>query len=464
MSTYKNLEELLQSAESPIDLLQNSDAGAYSVPLVPVEFTSWRNEQRAWRETVALANQSYNMGNLTVKGRDAVPLIKSLGANSFEKFSPGQAKQLVVCNYDGYLIGDLILFHIDVDELVLVGRPATMNWVQFHAETGGYDVQIHRRDRAPQQSIVTTVERDYYRFQIQGPNAPALLEKLNGGPLPDIKFFRFGDVKIGDHKVSGLRHSMSGVPGLEIWGPYAEGQKVHATILAAGKEFGLVQVGARAYATLAAESGWIPASVPAVYTGDKMKAYREWLPANAYESKNSIGGSFYSPDIEDYYVTPFELGYGSIIKFDHDFIGRDALERMATQPHRRKVTLVWDPEDVKRIVSSAFVPGTEPYKYLDFPIPNYAHAQYDRVMRGDKVVGLSMFYSYSYNERAMLSLAIVDPDVNIGDILTLVWGEESGGTRKTTVEPHKQTEVRVKVAGAPYTRDAHGNRVDWSAR
>ena len=73
-----------------------------------------------------------------------------------------------------------------------------------------------------------------------------------------------------------------------------------------------MQVGARAYATNTLESGWIPSPLPAVYTGEKMKAYREWLPANGYEATGSIGGSFVSKNIEDYYLTPYELGYGVV--------------------------------------------------------------------------------------------------------------------------------------------------------
>ena len=75
------------------------------------------------------------------------------------------------------------------------------------------------------------------------------------------------------------------------------------------QEFGLVQVGARAYSTNTLESGWIPSPLPAVYTGEKMRAYREWLPANGYEATGSIGGSFVSDNIEDYYSrrTPWAM-------------------------------------------------------------------------------------------------------------------------------------------------------------
>ena len=70
-------------------------------------------------------------------------------------------------------------------------------------------------------------------------------------------------------------------------------------IAKAGEEFGLRLVGGRAYSANTLESGWIPSPLPAIYTGDSLKAYRQWLPADSYEAKASIGGSFDSPNIED---------------------------------------------------------------------------------------------------------------------------------------------------------------------
>jgi vanillate/3-O-methylgallate O-demethylase len=99
-------------------------------------------------------------------------------------------------------------------------------------------------------------------------------------------------------------------------------------------------------------------------------------------------------------------------------------------------------------------PGEENYKYIDLPLSNYASSSYDKVMDGDKLAGFSMFSGYSYNERSMLSLGIVDADVEFGAELTLVWGEEDGGSKKTTVEPHKQAEIRAVVSPVPYSRVA----------
>jgi vanillate/3-O-methylgallate O-demethylase len=464
MST-QSLEALLRSAPDPVTLLRNSQVGAYVYPIVPSEFSNWRSEQRGWRETAVLYDQSHHMAEITVTGPDALKLLSSLTINSFAGFAPNKAKQMVPCSYDGYVIGDGILFHLDKDEMLFVGRTPTVNWIQFHAETGGYNVQFVRDDRSPSNPRGKAVVRRHYRYQIQGPNAAKVLERVNGAPLPDVKFFNMDTIKIRGRPVRCLRHGMAGAPGLEIWGPYGEGEEIREAIIEAGKDFGLFQVGARAYSSNTLESGWIPSPLPAVYTGNAMKKYREWLPANGYEGTASIGGSFVSDDIEDYYLTPFALGYGPFIKWDHDFIGREALERQAKEPQRKKVTFAWNAEDVLKIFASLLEPGRENYKYFDFPNSNYASSTYDSVMMGGKVVGFSMFGGYSYNERTVLSLGVVDPNVEIGDVLTLLWGEEQGGTRKTTVEPHVQLEIRVKVSPTPYSRDAReGYHAGWRTR
>jgi len=297
------------------------------------------------------------------------------------------------------------------------------------------------------------VNRKCYRFQVQGPKAKNVLERLNGGPIPDVKFFTMDYINIAGRKVQCLRHGMAGAPGLEIWGPYEQREEIRETIVAAGKDFGLVQVGARAYATNTLESGWIPSPLPAVYSGKKMRTYREWLPASSYEASGSLGGSYYGKKIDDYYVTPYELGYGPFVKFDHDFIGREALEKIANEPHRHKVTFAWNGADVTKVFASLFKSG-DIYKYIDLPLSNYTSASYDKILKGRKTVGFSMFAGYSYNERSMLSLGIVDPDVKIGDEVKLIWGEEGGGSRKPTVERHQQMRIRAIVSSVPYSKVA----------
>ncbi len=452
----QSLESLLASVGNPVTMLRNAQTGAYVYPVVPTEFSNWRTEQCAWRETAVLFDQSHHMAEITIKGPDALALCSYTTINSFKNFTPGKAKQMVPTNYDGYVIGDGILFYLDTNELLFVGRAPTVNWLQFHAETGGFDVEFIRDDRSPSHAYGNAVARRHYRYQVQGPKAAQVLEKLHFGPLPDIKFFNFDTIKIKGREVRALRHGMAGEPGLELWGPYAEREEIRAAILEAGREVGIVVVGSRTYASNTLESGWIPSPLPAIYTGESMRRYREWLPATGYEGSGSIGGSFVSNDIEDYYLTPFELGYGNFVKFDKDFIGREALEKMVKDgaPQRRKVTFEWHGEDLARIFASLVERDSLPYKFFDLPIANYASSSYDSVMKDGNLVGLSMFTGYSHGERCGLSLGVVDADVREGDVLTLVWGEEHGGTKKPTVEPHRQCEVRVTVAPVPYARDA----------
>jgi vanillate/3-O-methylgallate O-demethylase len=273
--------------------------------------------------------------------------------------------------------------------------------------------------------------------------------------MPEIKFFNMGHMTIAGRKVRALRHGMAGAPGLEVWGPYADGEEIRAAILKAGEDAGIIQVGARAYATNTLESGWIPSPVPAIYTGERMKPYRQWLPGTSYEANASLGGSFASDNIEDYYTTPYELGYESFTKFDHDFIGREALQTMQGKVHRKKVTFAWNNEDVNKVFASMFAPPSENYKFIDLPLSNYASSSFDTIMSGGKMVGASMFSGYSFNERKMLSLGFVEEQyAKVGTKLTLVWGEEDGGTMKTTVERHKQTELRVEVGPTPYAQQA----------
>jgi vanillate/3-O-methylgallate O-demethylase len=447
--SQRSLEDVLQSAGNPVELLRNSQIGPYAFPVVRAEFTNWRDEQRSWRETCALFDQSHHMTDLYVEGPDALRLFSDLGVNSFASFKVNQAKQFIACNQTGHVIGDAILFYLAENTFSLVGRPPAGNWVQYNLETGGYKATVTRDER----SAVNQGRRTFFRYQVQGPNAAKLMERVTGKVAPDIRFFNMGVFSIGGHEVRALRHGMVGQPGWELFGPWEHGEDVRNAIVDAGREFGLRQVGARTYPTSCLESGWIPSPLPAVYTGETMKGYRQWLSDRSYEAMASLGGSFYSDDIRDYYLSPYDLGYGPFVKFDHEFVGRAALETMAQK--RKKVTLIWNGDDVERALGTLFHDGGDIAKYLDLPLANYSTLPFDRVLKAGRTVGLSTYTGYIYNERAMVSLAVVDNDQSEpGTAVTLVWGEEGRGSTKPTVERHRQAEIRATVAPVPISEVA----------
>ena len=115
------------------------------------------------------------------------------------------------------------------------------------------------------------------------------------------------------------------------------------------------------------------------------------------------------------------------------------------------MTLAWNGEDVAKIQASLYDLEAEPYMFFDVPIANYGSSNFDSVVDPDgNVVGLSMFSGYSANEKRALSLATLDPRIEIGTELELVWGEPGGGSSKPVVQPHRQINVRAIVSPAPY--------------
>jgi syringate O-demethylase len=153
-------------------------------------------------------------------------------------------------------------------------------------------------------------------------------------------------------------------------------------------------------------------------------------------------------------LTPWELGYGHIVKFDHDFIGRAALEKKAKGPHRQKVTLALDSDQISKVLATAFQ-KRDRAKFVEFPSAVYSMHPFDRVLMNGKTVGLSTWVGYSSNEGKMLTLAMVDEEYSKPGLeVALLWGEPNGGSAKPTVEPHIQMEIPAIVSPVPYAEVA----------
>ena len=463
---YKNLEEKLKAFGDPVKMLRNAQTPPNVYPGVPAEYTNWRDEQWAWQNTAVLFNQSYHMADLAVEGPDALKLLNYLGINSFKGFAVDKAKQFVPVTPYGHVIGDVILFYLAENKFNLVGRAPVLNWIMFHAATGKWNVKVELDQRT---ALRTDGKRKVYRYQVQGPNAMSIIEKAIGSKPGDLKFFNMTMLRIAGKNVRALRHGMAGQPGWELFGPWEEAEQVHAALVSAGKDFGMRLVGGRAYSSNTLESGWVPSPLPAVYSGDALKAYREWCPANGYEAQASVGGSFVSKKIEDYYFTPWDLTYGNFVKFDHDFVGKEALEKMQNNKHRHKVTLALEDKDVLAIQASQYGKNNERGKFIEFPSAVYSMHPMDQVLVNGKPAGVSTWIGYSSNERKMLTLAILDEEyAKPGTQAVLVWGEENGGTSKPTVEKHAQKEIRATVSPVPYVEVVRTSYADaqhgWRAQ
>lgn len=459
-TNHTSLQDLIDSVPSLSEHFYNVNAsqeGRYNLDaFIPPVFTNWRDEQQSWGESVGLLHQSHHMSELFIEGPDALHFLERMGVNSMKNFTTDRAKQYVVCSPSGHMIGDGILHRLDDNKFEFVASSTPVNWLMYQAEIGNYDIQVF-----PDYSshIDKTGKRTNWRFQLAGPNADPLLEAVIDEPaLPELRFFHTARVTIRGCDVLVLRHSMT-TQGFELSGPFEDEQTVRDAILEVGKDFGLTPVGTKTYFSNAAGSGWMARPVPGIYTDSTLKPYRQWLSADSEEAKIEFGGSFVSNNIEDYYATPYDVGYGRLVKFDHDFIGREALENLPDEKKRVKVPLVWDKDDVQRIFASQFGDGPR-YKSLEFPSVNYAFNQFDEV-RGWKgeFAGVSCHAAYYNPIGEFQSLAMLDPKFSEpGTQVVLTWGEPNGGSSKTKIEKHTQTTIRATVASAPALQRLAHNR------
>ncbi|HEX4287546.1 MAG TPA: hypothetical protein VH021_01425 [Trebonia sp.] len=432
-----SLQDGIDQAGSPMKLLWQQNPAPWNPEGVEPEYAGWRQEQAAWHEAASISDVSHHMFDTTIEGPDATRLLAAVSANNYENFAVGQAKQFVPVTSTGEIVTDGILLRIAEQKYMLTGIPAAQNWVKYHGEQGGYDVAFATD---PSSAFRGGKDPWQFRYQVQGPRAGDLVETVFGGPLPPAKFFHTVPVTLDGMTFTALRHNMAGQDGYEFIGPWQHATEVKDALMSAGGEFGLVHVGALAYASASVESGWIPSPIPAIYTDPGLAGYRAWLPLFGIEGKRPLNGSFYSDDIEDYYVSPYDLGYGKSIAFNHDFIGREALEKARESHRRTKVTLVLDPADVREVL------GADAGYYL-----TYAR---HRVEAADgALVGLTHQTATLDTAGTILALTLIDSErATPGTPVEVVWGEHPGPGTATDADLGFPR-IRATVAPAPY--DAH---------
>ena len=441
----RSLETLINEAGGAVKLLRGSNIGPYVFPGIPPEFTNWRDEVQSWKDSVALLEQSYHMTELHLRGPEVIPFLSQFALNKFDPFQVRRAKQIVLTGHDGNYIADAILFREEEEFFRVVGAPFASDWLLYNAQSTSLNVTAEKNDNWS----VRQAPRDVFRLQIQGPHALALMQDVTGNTLPDIKFFFIGEFRIAGKNVRALRHGMAGTPGFELYGKWDDQQAVREALERTGEKYGMRKIGALAYSTTAQESGWMPMPLPAIYHSAEMKPYREWLNNYYLESIASLGGSHVSDRIEDYYVDPIEVGYGGLIDWNRDFVGRDALKDRAANQRRTKVTLVWNDDDVAATIKASLFDHEKPGRFMALPTPMYATFESDAVLSNGKLAGVSQWSAYSANAKRFISLALVNlEDATPGTELTLLWCEPN--TRRRTVDRHELREIRVKVAPAPY--------------
>ncbi len=284
-----SLQENIDAAGGALALLRARSVDVGGVFPYPAEHTNWRDEQRAWATTAVLLDQSFHMSDLFISGPDTVRLLSDTSVNSYANLLQGVAKQYVAVNDEGQLVGDAIVIPAG-------RRRGQRRRLRARAELAGRSTArraaMTSRSAAIPRAAASRGSKRLYRYELEGPAAAAILEAAADQPPEHIRFFHTGTVRIAGHEVQALNHTMGGVPGqehsgVELFGPAEDEDDVIGAIVAAGAEHGLTRGGAKAYLSTLAESGWMGAVTPAIYTSESLREYREWLPARRWRTSRS---------------------------------------------------------------------------------------------------------------------------------------------------------------------------------
>jgi len=432
-----SLQDGIDQAGSPVRLLWKPNPEPWLPEVIEPEYAGWRQEQAAWHDAVSISDLSHHMFDTVIEGPAATRLLAAVSANNYESFAIGQAKQFIPVSHDGNIVTDGILHRDAAERYTLSGIPAAQNWVRYHGEQGGYDVTFATD---PSSAFRGGADPGLFRYQVQGPLAADLVERAFGGPLPPARFFHSIPVSLAGRDFRALRHNMAGQAGFEFIGAWPDAAAVKNALMQAGEPLGLVHVGQYAYASASVESGWIPSPIPAIYTDPDLLDYRKYLPLYGIEGQRPLNGSFFSERIEDYYCSPYELGYGQSIFFNHDFIGRTALEKARDNVPRTKVTLVFDADDVRAVIGAD----------AGFQLTYARH----RVEAGPALVGFTYQTASIDPAGTILSLTLIGKRcAEPGTAVTVVWGEHPGpGTAPDADLGFPR--IRATVQPAPYDQHA----------
>ena len=307
--------------------------------------------------------------------------------------------------------------------------------------------------RGDYDAIGRQVGPERFLLQVQGPKSPLVLQKVTGDDLTDIGFMRFRNTSIRDMEFTIIRTGMSGEIGYELHGPAEYAGEIYQAVFDAGQEFGIRRLGGRAKQVNHVEACFPTVCfdyVPAVRDIDG-SLIEDW-DATIVEGPEAfwpkmVGGSLEYDDISALWRNPVELGWKKVIKFDHDFHGRAAVQRDCENQKRDMRTLVWNAEDVMDVFASLFRKG-EVFEPFELPRMNCRRSLNPDAVLNDsgELIGVSTSRCYSVFFREMLSLCTLDLDYcEPGTDVTVIWGER--GKRWA------QKKIRAKVAPAPYKED-----------
>lgn len=422
------------------------------IGISPYEFTDWRDETISWKKTCYLHAGLNPTDTLKLKGPDVIKFLSRVCVTNFNSFPIGAIKHGLCCDEQGLIIQDGVLLRTAEDEVITYWMVPVLNYALDTGKYGKFDVKLEY------------LTGRVFLFQIGGPVSIDVVEAACGQSLRELKFLRSMEATIAGKPVRICRLGMAGTLAYEVHGAIEDAHAVYNAIYEAGKPFGIRRLGSHCYPMNHAENGFPQFAVHFLEPRSEDKDlvnYIETTPGMEFwalfnKMANNLRGSA-ADDINHYYHNPYEFGWNKMIKFDHEFVGRAALEKIAAENRRQMVTLEWNSEDIADVFASQFR-DEEPYKFIEDPTdlnfwPDFSFSfTHDKVINEKgEMIGVSFGRQNSAYFHRMISICCLDTDyTEFGTEVTVLWGEP--GTR--------QKKIRAKVARFPYNNVLRNESTD----
>lgn len=406
--------------------LPMSDDGRF--PIQPFSYTGWLDEELSWYDTCYVHGGLNPAMNYLIHGIEYLDLMTAASVNTFKKFPVGKARHVIVLQPNGKIMQDGILMRLGEDTFysMFLPDPRLLNHLFF-----GDRFNIEVED----------CTESHFFYQMCGPRSLEVVEQATKTDLHDLGFMwlRQG-LKIAGHEVFVLRTGMAGTLGYEIHGLTEDCQDVLEEVLRVGEPYGIRQLGKFTYVSCHCE-GSIPQGT---------EHYAFPIPGVEWNISGSLPA-----DSDLVYRTPMENGWQKMVRMDHDFIGKEAVEAELAGNYRTACTLIWDVDSIAEAVKASMDPTrrVDPIEYpidYDFVLGN-GTLHIDEVYDGDTFVGCSSGRMFSSKTRQMISIGTIDHGlVEEGRELEVLWGNK--GT--------DQVRIKCRVSLFPYIKEGRNESFD----
>ena len=427
-----------------------------SMQISPYEYTNWRDETMSWKTTCYLHAGLNPTDTLAIRGERVLDFLAKVCVTNMDNFEVGRIKHGVCVDEQGRVVVDGVMMRTAEDEVTTYWMSPLINH---------YVKNLYGEEFGVTGEVLTG---KVFLFQIGGPKSLEVVEKATGENFHDMKHLRFRDSTICGHPVRICRVGMAGTLAYEVHGAFEDTYEIYSKLWEVGQPLGMRRLGSHCYCMNHGENGYPQFGVHFAYPIPEDQEFLDYVRTTEDRLQNGIfvvEGKFMldgsAADNRDYFVhNPYELGWGKMIKFDHDFIGREACERLSSDPSTRKiVTYEWNADDVAEVFASQFRGDEEePYKPIEGPsdttfwLGGITH--HDLVLdEAGNVIGTSFGRQNACYFRHMISIGCVDPAFAAeGTEVYVVWGNPG----------QRQKRIRATIVRYPYNNVMRSDSTDVS--